>query len=109
MDYKEKRKLILEAREAKVTPNMHSAAAMFVKSRKLKNLTENTVASYSQALNKFSVFLDENSIEKIDDIFVEDIQEFIQTRIDEGNSAPTINKYIRSLRVSLISFSAAVI
>lgn len=80
-------------------PDMHEAAAMFIKSRKLKNLTENTVSSYSQALNKFSEFLDENSIEKIEDIIVEDVQEFIQTRLDEGNSAPTINKYIRSLRI----------
>ncbi|WP_187355533.1 tyrosine-type recombinase/integrase [Paenibacillus tengchongensis] len=98
MDYKEKRRLIIEAREKKEMPDMHAAAALFIKSRKLKNLTGNTVNSYSQALNKFSDFLDENCIGKIDDIIVEDIQEFIQTRLDEGNSAPTINKYIRSLR-----------
>lgn len=98
MDYKEKRKLILEAREAREVPDMYTATNMFIKSRKLKNLTENTISSYSQALTKFSEFLDENGIEKINDIIVEDIQEFIQTRMDEGNSAPTINKYIRSLR-----------
>lgn len=98
MDYKEKRKLILEAREAKETPNMCSASTIFIKSRKLKNLSENTIASYKQSLTKFQEFLDENGIEKINEIIVEDIQEFIQTRMDEGNSAPTINKYIRSLR-----------
>ncbi|MEK3899993.1 hypothetical protein [Paenibacillus sp. FSL R7-0179] len=43
MDYKEKRKLILEAREAKEIPDMHEPAAIFIKSRKLKNLTENMV------------------------------------------------------------------
>jgi integrase/recombinase XerD len=98
MDYKEKRKLILEARETKEKLDMYSAIDMFITSRKIKNLTENTTASYSQALTKFSNFLDDNGIEKINDIIVEDIQEFIQTRMDEGNSAPTINKYIRSLR-----------
>jgi integrase/recombinase XerD len=61
-------------------------------------LTENTTSSYSQALTKFNGFLEDNGIERINDIIVEDIQEFIQTRMDEGNSAPTINKYIRSLR-----------
>ncbi|MBY3623611.1 tyrosine-type recombinase/integrase [Acinetobacter sp. CUI P1] len=98
MDYKEKRKLILETRKAKEKLDMYSASAIFIKSRKIKNLSENTIASYSQALKKFIDFLEENSIEKIDDIILEDIQEFIQTRIDGGNSAPTINKYIRSLR-----------
>jgi integrase/recombinase XerD len=98
MDYREKRKLILEAREAKETPDMYSAISMFITSRKIKNLAENTIASYSQALTKFSGFLDDNGIKKINDIIVEDIHEFIQTRMDDGNSAPTVNKYVRSLR-----------
>ncbi|OZQ66539.1 tyrosine-type recombinase/integrase [Paenibacillus odorifer] len=98
MEYKEKRKLILAAREEKEKLEMYSAINMFITSRKIKNLTENTTASYNQALTKFSDFLEGNGIEKIKDIIVEDIQEFIQTRMDEGNSAPTINKYIRSLR-----------
>ncbi|WP_440961244.1 tyrosine-type recombinase/integrase [Paenibacillus nitricinens] len=98
MDYKEKRKLILEAREEKEKLDMYSAINMFITSRKIKNLTENTTDSYRQALSKFNNFLDDNGIERINDIIVEDIQEFIQTRMDDGNSAPTINKYIRSLR-----------
>lgn len=98
MDYREKRKLILEAREGKERLDMISAINMFIKSRKIKNLTENTTASYSQALTKFNGFLGDNDIERVSDIIVEDIHEFIQTRMDEGNSAPTINKYIRSLR-----------
>jgi integrase/recombinase XerD len=98
MEYKEKRELILAAREEKEKLEMYSAINMFLTSRKIKNLTENTTASYNQALTKFSDFLEGNGIEKIKDIIVEDIQEFIQTRMDDGNSAPTINKYIRSLR-----------
>lgn len=98
MEYKEKRKLIIESRGKGEILDMHAARALFIKSRKLKNLTENSVAAYNQALGKFSEFLDENGVEKLADIIVEDIQEFIQIRMDEGNSAPTINKYIRSLR-----------
>ncbi|MGE7614893.1 hypothetical protein [Paenibacillus sp. NPDC101420] len=62
MDYKEKRKLMLEAREAKEMPDMHSASTIFIKSRKLKNLSENTIASYKQSLTMFHEFLDENGI-----------------------------------------------
>ncbi|MFD1910172.1 site-specific integrase [Paenibacillus rhizoplanae] len=71
---------------------------MFIRSRRLKNLTSNTTTSYSQALGKLYNFLNENDIGKVNEVILEDIQEFIQTRIDEGNSAPTINKYLRSLR-----------
>ncbi|WP_160319748.1 tyrosine-type recombinase/integrase [Paenibacillus xylanivorans] len=98
MNYKEKRKLILEMREEKEELDMQSAISMFIKSRKLKNLTENTTASYTQTLNKFTAFLEENEIIKVNKVIVEDVQEFIQTRIEEGNSAPTVNKYIRNLR-----------
>ncbi|KAA8756540.1 tyrosine-type recombinase/integrase [Paenibacillus sp. UASWS1643] len=98
MDYKEKRKSIIEMRESKEELNMQSAISMFLSSRKLKNLTENTVASYSQSLNKLSTFLANNEIIKVNEIIVEDIQEFIQTRKEKGNSAPTLNKYIRNLR-----------
>ncbi|AHV99012.1 tyrosine recombinase XerD [Paenibacillus sabinae T27] len=90
--------MILETRGAKEKLDMQSATNMFIRSRKLKNLTGNTVASYEQALAKFNAFMDENDIGKVNDVILEDIQEFIQTRHDEGNSAPTINKYIRSLR-----------
>ncbi|WP_342438132.1 tyrosine-type recombinase/integrase [Paenibacillus sp. FSL L8-0436] len=98
MEYKEKRKLILEVRQEKEKLDMHSAIGLFIKSRKLKNLTGNTTASYTQSLGKFYSFIEENDIGKINEIIVEDIQEFVQTRMDEGNSAPTVNKYIRSLR-----------
>ncbi|WP_053061614.1 tyrosine-type recombinase/integrase [Paenibacillus sp. VT-400] len=98
MDYKEKRKLILEMRHTKDELDMKSAINMFLNSRKLKNLTENTISSYSQSLEKLSVFLEVNEIIKVNKIIVEDVQEFIQTRMELGNSAPTVNKYIRNLR-----------
>lgn len=98
MEYKEKRKLILEMREAKDELHMQAAIEMFIKSRKLKNLTSNTAAFYSQTLAKFTAFLEENDVIKPNDVILEDVQEFIQMRMDKGNSVPTINKYIRSLR-----------
>ncbi|CAH1194681.1 Tyrosine recombinase XerD [Paenibacillus auburnensis] len=98
MEYREKRKMILEMRGAKEELTMQSAINMFIKSRKLKNLTSNTTASYVQTLSKFTEFLEENEISKPNDVILEDVQEFIQTRMNLGNSAPTINKYIRSLR-----------
>jgi integrase/recombinase XerD len=98
MEYKEKRKMILEMREAKEELHMQAAIDMFIKSRKLKNLTSNTAAFYSQTLTKFTAFLEENDVIKPTEVILEDVQEFIQIRMDKGNSIPTINKYIRSLR-----------
>lgn len=98
MDYKEKRKMILEMRQSKEELDTRTAINMFINSRKLKNLTSNTTASYLQSLNKFNSFLEDNDIIKVNKVIVEDIQEFIQTRLDEGSSAPTVNKYIRNLR-----------
>jgi integrase/recombinase XerD len=98
MDYKQKRKLILEMREAKEDITMHEAVNLFIKSRKLKNLSSNTTASYSQSLETFNNFLQENDVVKPRDIILEDLQEFIQQRMEKGNSVPTINKYIRNLR-----------
>lgn len=98
MSYKEKRKLILEIREEREKLSLHSAINMFIKSRRLKNLTSNTVEAYSQSLNMLYDFLSDNDIGKVNEIILEDIQEFIQTRIEEGNSAPTINKHIRNMR-----------
>lgn len=98
MDYKDKRKKILEMREEKEDLNMQVAINLFIKSRKLKNLTTNTAAFYSQTLAKFSDFLEDNDVLKPSDVILEDVQEFIQIRMDKGNSIPTINKYVRSLR-----------
>lgn len=98
MEYKEKRKMILEMREAKEDLIMSAAINMFIKSRKLKNLSSNTAAFYSQTLTKFKEFLEESDVTKPSDVILEDVQEFIQMRFDKGNSTPTINKYIRSLR-----------
>ncbi|MEK4039697.1 tyrosine-type recombinase/integrase [Paenibacillus sp. FSL F4-0122] len=98
MEYKDKRKKILEMREEKEELKMQVAINMFIKSRKLKNLSSSTAAFYSQTLTKFSDFLEDNEVFKPTDVILEDVQEFIQIRMDKGNSTPTINKYIRSLR-----------
>lgn len=85
-------------REEKEELKMQVAINMFIKSRKLKNLSSSTAAFYSQTLTKFSDFLEDNEVFKPTDVILEDVQEFIQIRMDKGNSTPTINKYIRSLR-----------
>ncbi|MFM9327972.1 tyrosine-type recombinase/integrase [Paenibacillus mesotrionivorans] len=98
MDYKEKRKLLLEMKEAKAELKFPEAINLFIKSRKMKNLTESTVSSYHQVLTGFARFLESIEVSTLKAVIVEDVQEFIQSRLDEGNSAPTINKYIRSIR-----------
>lgn len=98
MDYKDKRKLLLEMKEAKAELDFPAAINLFIKSRKMKNLTEGTVSSYLQVLTGFTNFLESIEVSTPKAVIVEDVQEFIQSRLDEGNSAPTINKYIRSIR-----------
>lgn len=98
MGYKEKRVIILEQREVKEDLDMTSAIAMFLSSRKLKNLTEGTTSFYKQTLMDFKNFLSDLDVSKPSEVILEDIQEYIRRRMEKGNSVPTINKYIRSLR-----------
>ncbi len=57
MDYKEKRKKIIEQKQNKELLEMDEAITGFLQSRKLKNLTENTHDFYFQTLSKFKEFL----------------------------------------------------
>jgi len=98
MDYKEKRKRIMAMKGEMQDIEMQEAISQFLKSRKLKNLTDNTTKFYLQTLNKFADFMEQNEIAKPRDVIMEDVQEFIQQRAGKGISAPTINKYIRSMR-----------
>ncbi|WP_025676497.1 tyrosine-type recombinase/integrase [Paenibacillus polymyxa] len=98
MDYKEKRKKIIEQKRNKELLEMDEAITGFLQSRKLKNLTENTHDFYFQTLSKFKEFLAENDVSRPIDVITEDVYEFIQRRLDIGNKASTVNKYIRGLR-----------
>ncbi|GAA0134749.1 tyrosine recombinase XerC [Paenibacillus sp. YSY-4.3] len=98
MSYKDRRAMILEQREAKEDLDMISAINMFLFSRKVKNLSEGTFSFYKQTLNDFSNFLSSLEVLKPSEVILEDIQEYIRGRSEKGNSVPTINKYIRSLR-----------
>lgn len=98
MNYEKRRQHILDIKEKREKLLVPDAVALFMRSRKLKNARDSTIYSYKLSLNIFTRFLEGNGITRLSDVITEDIQEFIERRLDSGNKPITVNKYIRELR-----------
>lgn len=98
MTYEKRRQHLLDIKERREKLLMPDAIALFMRSRKLKNARESTIYSYRLHLNKFSTFLEDVGVERLAEVITEDIQEFIDDRLNSGNKPVTVNKYIRELR-----------
>lgn len=63
-----------------------------------KNLSDNTIKSYENDINKFLIFLAERNVEDLNNVSVNDLSDFFEIQRKIGIDSSTVARYISSIK-----------